>query len=96
MRFEDHAFACQILGPLDMGGQLDECAVGVGIDIGCAPGFVCLQGEVVPDCTSSFCCTTLCSLDGPSPCDESSLCAPYFVDDVPPGLEHVGACYIPQ
>lgn len=62
----------------------------------CAPGSMCLAAEVFPDCTGSGCCAPFCDLTAEDP-DAACMgvgteCEPYFGEDPPRSLEHVGVC----
>lgn len=92
-RIRQSVFVCQFPGSNDNGTQADACDANK--DAGCAEGFVCQTGQIVPDCTESSCCTTLCDLSEPDLCGAEALCGGLDLDPVP-GLEDVGACYIPQ
>jgi hypothetical protein len=92
-RIRQAMFVCQFPGPDDDGTQTDAC--NGNQDAGCAEGFVCQTGQIVPDCSETSCCTSLCDLSEPDSCGAPSLCGDLDLDPVP-GLEDVGACYIPQ
>jgi hypothetical protein len=92
-RIRQAMFICQFPGPDDNGTQADACDG--NRDAGCAQGFVCQAGQIVPDCAESNCCTSLCDRSEPDTCSSPSLCGDLDLDPVP-GLEDVGACYVPQ
>jgi hypothetical protein len=92
-RIRQAMFVCQFPGPDDNGTQTDACDG--NRDAGCAEGFVCQTGPIVPECTETSCCTSLCDLGEPDSCGAPALCGDLDLDPVP-GLEDVGACYIPQ
>jgi hypothetical protein len=85
-------FTCKFPLEDDVGGHGDPCDAIA--DRGCAPGNLCVQGEIVPGCASTFCCAGLCDLDGPDPCPSPATCNP-VEEDPPPTFEHIGACYVP-
>jgi hypothetical protein len=86
-------FVCQypLEGDNGTSGQICNGA----LDRGCAEGFVCETGQIVSGCTEPNCCTALCDLSGPNPCMSPMLCGELPLDPQP-GLESVGACYVPQ
>jgi hypothetical protein len=65
----------------------------------CAPGLMCLDGELLPACNGSACCGRFCNLDlGDAQCEATpgTACEPYFENGTAPlGLEHVGVCIVP-
>jgi hypothetical protein len=65
----------------------------------CAPGLLCLNGEVLPACNGSACCVLFCNLDlGDAQCSATpgTTCQPYYENNTaPPGFEHVGICIVP-
>lgn len=65
----------------------------------CHAGTWCVPDEYVPGCTSSGCCTALCSLSDPSACAAQPGTACHEVS-IPgancPYLDDVGACRLPQ
>lgn len=86
-------FVCQYPAEGDVGITAEPCSASQ--DSGCAQGFVCEAGVIVPGCTEMSCCTALCDLS------EANLCTPPMVCgelplDPHPVLENVGACYVPQ
>ncbi|MFV8748957.1 hypothetical protein ACNOYE_00240 [Nannocystaceae bacterium ST9] len=92
-RIRQSAFVCQFPGLDDDGTQAQGCDA--SLDAGCAEGFVCQTGQIVPDCAEMSCCTALCDLSEASPCAAPSLCGDLDLEPLP-GLEDVGACYVPQ
>lgn len=91
---QDH-FVCEFPTEQDVGGSLDPCDGFV--DAGCAEGFLCLQGAIIPGCESltGFCCTPTCDLTGPDSCPSPASCND-IEDNPPPGFEDIGACYVPS
>jgi hypothetical protein len=64
----------------------------------CAPGLVCLLGELSPDCPDDeACCEPLCATDAPNECpDQGQECVAWFPEGTaPPGQDNVGVCAIP-
>lgn len=92
-RVRQSAFVCQFPGPEDVGGQGDACDG--ALDAGCTEGFVCQTGAIVPDCGETNCCTALCDLGDADPCTPPTVCGDLDLDALP-GLETIGACYVPQ
>jgi hypothetical protein len=90
-RRQDDRYACVFARDEDSGVAGDPCEV--TDDAGCATGFACFPGALVPDCTNNGCCTTLCDLTGPDPCPAPSLCSP-AIENAAPGFEHIGACFV--
>jgi hypothetical protein len=86
-------FVCQYPRPGDSGINADPC--NIVLDAGCDEGFVCETGGIVPECVGTSCCTSLCDLTEPSVCPPPAICAELELDPQP-GLENVGACYVPQ
>jgi hypothetical protein len=86
-------FVCQYPLEGDNGTTAEIC--NGGLDRGCAEGFVCETGGIIPGCTDPDCCTALCDLGEPSPCAAPMICGELPLDPQP-GLESVGACYVPQ
>jgi hypothetical protein len=74
-------------------GQLGD---GCASSIGCATGFGCLDVAQLQSCDSEVgCCTPLCSLDDLEGCAELGpgyTCVPFYEEQAPAGLEHVGLC----
>lgn len=65
----------------------------------CNSGLYCADPEFVPGCEDeNGCCNAFCDLDQPTPCEsfgQGLSCIPYFAEDeVPEGLEHLGACQV--
>lgn len=85
-------FSCLFLGLDDVGGPGAGC--GITGDAGCAPGLVCLQGALIPGCTTDNCCTTVCDTTEADPCDTPASCLP-ILESPAPGFESIGACYVP-
>jgi hypothetical protein len=92
-RVRQSNFICQYPRPDDSGTTADNC--NIVADSGCAEGYVCETGGVIPDCTEQSCCTALCDLTDPSPCMAPMVCGELPLDPQP-GLENLGACYVPQ
>ncbi len=69
-----------------------------GVPNDCAPGLVCLENELLPECEDGnwSCCTAFCDLaEGDAACEQAvpgTVCTP-FVDD-PPESEIVGVCVL--
>ena len=91
-RVRQSNFVCQYPREIDTGAAADPC--NIVEDAGCAEGFVCETGQVIPDCASPSCCTPLCDKSDPV-CQSPTVCAGLELDPQP-GLENVGACYVPQ
>lgn len=85
-------FACTFVRPDDTGGQGEPCTPQE--DAGCAEGFVCLPGALVPTCASDNCCSVVCDTNADN-CDAPSTCTPLF-DAPAPGAEAIGACLVPS
>ncbi len=92
-RVRSSAFVCQFPGESDSGITADVCDI-LG-DRGCAEGFVCETGQIVPGCPDQSCCTALCDKSEAEPCPAPTTCGGLPLDPQP-GLENVGACYVPQ
>ncbi|NVB39937.1 hypothetical protein G6O69_18985 [Pseudenhygromyxa sp. WMMC2535] len=92
-RVAQSAFVCQYPGSDDHGTTADPCDAAT--DRGCAQGFVCETGEIIPGCGDLACCTSLCDLAGTDPCEAPMSCGELPLDPLP-GLEDIGACYVPQ
>jgi hypothetical protein len=60
----------------------------------CNPGLVCVQGEWVPGCETTGCCTPFCDVTQPEcPDSPAQECLPWFEEGkAPPQYEHVGIC----
>jgi hypothetical protein len=65
----------------------------------CAPGNICLDATVLPDCLGSACCSTFCDVNlGPGQCDvlPGTTCVPFWEQGLAPdGYEHIGVCIVP-
>jgi hypothetical protein len=92
-RVRQSNFVCQYPRAMDTGITADPCDIVK--DAGCAEGFVCETGGIIPDCAGTSCCTALCDVTEPSACPAPTFCGPLELDPQP-GLENVGACYVPQ
>jgi hypothetical protein len=92
-RVRQSNFVCQYPRPIDTGITADPC--NIVEDAGCAEGFVCETGQIIPDCIDVSCCTSLCDVTEQNPCPSPTLCLSLPLDPQP-GLENVGACYVPQ
>jgi hypothetical protein len=88
----DDRFGCSFVRPDDTGSQGEPCSVSG--DVGCAEGFACMPGGLVPGCASDNCCSVLCdtTLGG---CDSPSTCTTLF-DSPSPGSESIGVCIVPS
>ncbi|HLT38127.1 MAG TPA: hypothetical protein VK034_17695, partial [Enhygromyxa sp.] len=86
-------FVCQYPLETDVGTTAESC--NGAHDSGCAEGFVCETGGVIPGCSETSCCTALCDLSDDDPCMAPMICGDIPLDPQP-GLESVGACYVPQ
>ena len=69
---------------------------------GCAPGFICVYSDFLPDCIGSVgCCTSLCDVSGPDSCADFNpdieCVSWYYSGDEPPSasLQNVGVCALP-
>lgn len=92
-RVRQSNFACQYPRTGDNGSTADPCdSVN---DSGCAEGFVCETGGIIPGCAEPNCCTALCDLADANTCESPMICGEIPLDPQP-GLENVGACYVPQ
>jgi hypothetical protein len=92
-RVRQSNFVCQYPRPTDTGITADAC--NIVEDAGCAEGFVCETGGIIPECAGPSCCTSLCDVSEPSACPSPTTCGALPLDPQP-GLENVGACYVPQ
>ena len=92
-RIRGSNFACVFPREGDVGTTADGCDSVT--DSGCAQGFVCETGGIIPGCADPSCCTALCDLSDVDPCMSPMLCGEIPLDPQP-GLESVGACYVPQ
>jgi hypothetical protein len=86
-------FVCQYPREDDNGTTAETC--NIVLDAGCAEGFVCETGGIIPGCADQACCTALCDLTDANPCEAPMICGEIPLDPQP-GLENVGACYVPQ
>lgn len=89
----DDRFVCGIPTPEDDNVTGEDCdAINLR---GCAEGFACMTGALVPGCASSGCCTPVCDQNGgDEQCTVPSLCKVLFPEPAP-GFEDLGACYVP-
>ena len=67
----------------------------------CQKGNMCLSAEILPSCTSMYCCSELCDINEPNTCAqmaEGSECLPIWAEGEsgPPEWTHVGWCMLPQ
>lgn len=92
-RVRQSNFVCQYPRPDDTGTTAESC--NIVQDSGCTEGYVCETGGIIPECTEQSCCTALCDLTDANPCKAPMVCGPLPLDPQP-GLENVGACYVPQ
>lgn len=84
----DGRFTCAPVAPDGPAGLFEPCEYLNA----CAPGLMCINGEVVPGCETGGCCSPPCNLEAPD-CPPLTECYPYFQPgDVVPGYEHVGLC----
>jgi hypothetical protein len=91
--FDAGVFACLVPTEFDEIGVGEACP---DTDSrGCEPDAVCLQGTLVPGCTTSSCCTNVCDTTGPTSCASPAECNALPVSSTP-GLEDVGACFVAQ
>lgn len=88
----DDRFACSFVRPNDVGGQGDPCTQQE--DAGCAEGFVCIAGALVPGCSSDSCCSVVCDVNADT-CDSPATCVPLF-EAPAPGAESIGGCLVPS
>lgn len=65
----------------------------------CQPGLFCADGQLVPGCADTGCCSPFCDLSddmADATCDAAlagTTCVPWYDDgQAPPGLEAVGVC----
>lgn len=86
-------FVCEFPFSDDNGTTAEPC--NAVLDVGCAEGFVCETGGIIPGCVDSSCCTALCDRSEADPCVPPMICGELPLDPQP-GLENVGACYVPQ
>lgn len=92
-RIRQANFACQFPNEGDDGTTAEGC--NSVLDSGCAEGYVCETGGVIPGCNEASCCTPLCDLSDADPCQAPMVCGEIPLEPQP-GLENVGACYVPQ
>jgi hypothetical protein len=92
------AFACAPDASDSEGSYGDPCEF---INV-CDPGLVCTDGDRVPACASTACCSQLCDLSQPNPAAQCSGeaqgqdCIPWFEPaEAPVGFEDVGLCALP-
>ncbi len=90
-RRRDARYACVLAREEDVGTDLSPCEL--ADDAGCATGYACLPGELVPGCSEGNCCTPLCDLGGADPCPSPTTCTDVTETDVP-GFEDIGACFV--
>jgi hypothetical protein len=69
---------------------------------GCAPGYICVYSDFLPDCNASVgCCTPLCDVSEADTCDEFNpdieCVSWYYAGQEPPSatLQNVGVCALP-
>ena len=91
-RRSDDRFTCRFPSEGDTGTAGAACSG--SDDGGCAAGFVCLTGELVPGCNEDHCCTNVCDLGNGGACSSPATCSALF-DAPAPGFEQVGACFVP-
>lgn len=90
----DDRFVCGMpVADFDIGVTNEQCDP---ISLrGCAEGFACMTGSLVPACTFPACCTNVCDQNGDgAECTSPALCRPLFPEPSP-GFEALGACYVP-
>lgn len=92
-RVDKTSFVCQFPREGDVGITAEAC--NIEADSGCAEGFVCETGQIVSGCVSPSCCTSLCDLSEPDPCEAPMSCNELDLDPLPL-FDTVGACYVPQ
>lgn len=92
-RVRQSNFVCQFPRAIDTGTTAEPCDIVE--DAGCAEGFVCETGQIIPECAVTSCCTSLCDRTEPNACPSPTQCGELPLDPQP-GLENVGACYIAQ
>lgn len=92
-RVRQSSFVCQYPAATDTGTTGTGC--NASLDAGCAEGFVCETGGIIPGCAELSCCTALCDLSDTDPCVAPMICGELPLDPQP-GLGDVGACYVPQ
>jgi hypothetical protein len=89
-RRDDDRFACEFSRSGDVGVQNEQCST--MNDSGCAEGFVCVAGGLVPECTTDSCCTVVCDTQDDT-CVSPSTCVPIFPGPAP-GFENFGGCLV--
>jgi hypothetical protein len=64
----------------------------------CTAGLTCLPAEALPNCESSTCCASWCSVSEMAPCPlMGTECVPFFEDGIgPPEYGDVGVCVLPS
>lgn len=87
----NESFICRLPLTIDTGLTGEPCDT--QSDTGCAGGFVCLNGAVVPGCSAFACCSSICELSAPT-CPSPTSCVPLFPTPGPEA-EEIGACLIP-
>ncbi|MCA9696741.1 MAG: hypothetical protein KC431_04375, partial [Myxococcales bacterium] len=92
-RVRNSAFVCRYTGMNDFGVTAEPCDI--VDDSGCAQGFVCETGQIIPGCAGESCCTALCDLSDADPCMAPMSCGELPLDPLPV-FDSVGACYVPQ
>ncbi len=87
-------FGCMVGTEEEIGVQADPC-LGFATR-GCAEGFSCQWGELVPEClsTTGLCCSALCDTAGVGECPSPMDCFPVFTNPAP-GFESLGVCLVP-
>jgi hypothetical protein len=93
-RQSDDRFVCGMsVDDTDIGIDGDPCD---SINLrGCAEGYACMPGALIPGCASSACCTVVCDLGGgDEQCSAPALCKSLFTGPAP-GFESTGACFVP-
>jgi len=85
-------FQCAVDASEEEGQYGDPCEF---VNV-CDPKLVCLDKDYVPDCESNGCCTNFCDLGDPQCPDDALECTPWFEEEAPEGLEHVGVCILPM
>lgn len=91
-RRNDIRFACKFASDADVGGAGSACSPTE--DTGCAEGFTCLPGALVPECINPDCCASLCDLTEPDSCSAPAVCN-QLIEAPAPGFETIGACFVP-
>lgn len=86
-------FICGIASQDDVGVTAEQCFPTTLR--GCAEGYACMSGALVPGCSSDACCAAVCDLNGDSgQCSAPAQCEVLFATPAP-GFDNVGACYVP-